>query len=382
MQKNILIIGGGLAGLTAAIHLSGAGFKVLLIEKNGYPHHKVCGEYISNEVLPYLQWLHADPYLLHPVSISKLEFNTGNDKKYEAVLPLGGFGISRYAFDQFLYNIAIQNGCNIVQDQVSEVLFNDDTFTVKTSSGQIFDADVVLGAYGKRSNLDIKIDRPFIHQKSPWLAVKQHYKGKFNNELVGLYCFAGGYCGVSKVEGDIINVCYITDYTSFKKHKDIEAHKQHVLYKNPVLKKILQECTPLFERPITISQISFEQKNTIEDHILMIGDSAGLINPLCGNGMAMAIHSAKLAAENVIEYLNGNISRLQMEQQYTQQWNQHFKARIKMGQWIAHLFRKKYLSVVTNIAFKIWPGILNKIIAGTHGQPIKINAAHEYNIQK
>jgi len=49
---DVLIIGGGLAGLTSAIHLSKSGLKVSLIEKNEFPKHKVCGEYISNEVLP------------------------------------------------------------------------------------------------------------------------------------------------------------------------------------------------------------------------------------------------------------------------------------------------------------------------------------------
>ena len=60
---DVLIIGGGLAGLCNAIHLSKFGTKVLLIEKNEYPKHKVCGEYISNEVLPYLQ-LHPWPVKL------------------------------------------------------------------------------------------------------------------------------------------------------------------------------------------------------------------------------------------------------------------------------------------------------------------------------
>ena len=59
--ERIGIIGGGLAGLTAALHLSKAGFEVLLFEKERYPKHKVCGEYISNEILPYWTALGVNP---------------------------------------------------------------------------------------------------------------------------------------------------------------------------------------------------------------------------------------------------------------------------------------------------------------------------------
>ena len=58
---DILTIGGGFAGLVSAIHLSKAGLSVILIEKNEYPRHKICSKFISNEVLPYLQYLDADP---------------------------------------------------------------------------------------------------------------------------------------------------------------------------------------------------------------------------------------------------------------------------------------------------------------------------------
>ena len=77
-NPDVVIIGGGLAGLAGAVHLSKQGLQVILIEKTAYPRHKVCGEYISNEILPYLNWLDIDVSELHPTAISNFEFTAQN----------------------------------------------------------------------------------------------------------------------------------------------------------------------------------------------------------------------------------------------------------------------------------------------------------------
>ena len=259
-NKEVLIIGGGLAGLTAAIHLSKIGLKVILIEKNEYPKHKVCGEYISNEVLPYLNYLDLNISNLHPTNITHLEFSTVSGKIIKSILPLGGFGISRYTLDDYLYKKAIANGCKISKDTVESIVFNEDEFTITTSDKTVYKSELVIGAFGKRSNIDQKINREFIQKKSPWLAVKAHYSGDFANDLVGLYNFKGGYCGVSKVENGSINICYLADYKTFKKYKNIAEYQEQVVFQNPHLKTIFSKCKQLFENPLTISQISFEKK--------------------------------------------------------------------------------------------------------------------------
>lgn len=374
MEKNpdVLIIGGGLAGLTAAIHLSQKDLKVVLIEKSAYPRHKVCGEYISNEILPYLQWLGADVSELNPTNISKFAFTANNGKEATAKLPLGGFGISRYELDQFLYQKALVNNCSIIKETVTAVSFSDDVFTVTTSS-QILTSKIVLGAFGKRSNVDQVLDRNFIHKKSPWLAVKAHYSGNLDNDIVALHNFKGGYCGVSKVEKNIINICYLADYATFKQYKNIEEYQQNVLYKNKHLKAIFENSQLLFDKPLTISQISFDKKQAVENHILMIGDTAGLIHPLCGNGMAMAIHSAKIASELILDYYSDKkISRETLEKTYIKEWKKHFGKRLFMGRVLAQILTKKNITNTLVAIVASFPGILPTIIKQTHGKPIAI----------
>lgn len=369
---DVIIVGGGLAGLTSAIHLSSRKKRVLLIEKNEYPKHKVCGEYISNEVLPYLNSLGINPINEGAKQITKVHISTTKSNLIKGELPLGGFGMSRYFLDNLLVKKAHLNGVQILKDTVDSIHFKKDSFTITTKSSGVFQSKITIGAFGKRSSLDQKMKRKFIQKKSPYLAVKIHVKGVFPENLVALHNFKGGYCGVSKVEDNAINVCYITEYRSFKKHKNITDFQEQVVFKNEHLRKIFKESTPVFEKPLTISQVSFQTKNPVEDHIIMCGDTAGMIHPLCGNGMGMAISSARLASVRILQFLNGEIkTREGLEKQYLRDWNKEFKIRLKTGHFIAWLFRNQTISQIAYSILKRIPSLLPKMIKFTHGKQLR-----------
>ena len=369
---DVIIIGGGLAGLTNAIHLSKFKHRVLLIEKNSYPKHKVCGEYISNEVLPYLNSLGIDPIKEGAKKISKVQVSTRKSNLINGELPLGGFGMSRYFLDSLLLKKAQSNGVEVLKDSVNSIVFNKGVFTVETKDSKYFQSKITIGAFGKRSVLDLKMNRKFIKKKSPYLAVKIHVKGDFPENLIALHNFKGGYCGVSKVENNSINLCYITEYNSFKKYKNITDFQRQVVFKNKHLKKIFEESNSVFKKPLTISQISFETKKPVENHIIMCGDTAGMIHPLCGNGMGMAITSARLASIRILKFLNGEIkTREDLEKQYFKDWNKEFKTRLNTGHFIARLFRSQTVSQIAYSILKIMPFLLPKIIQFTHGKYIK-----------
>lgn len=370
-KPSIIIIGGGLAGLSAAIHLRQLEFPVTLVEKQAYPKHKVCGEYVSNEVLPYLQWLGIDPFAAGAVHIDTLRFSTQSGKTITGKLPCGGFGLSRYTLDQLLYDRALESGTKIQHATVTDVRFQNNRFQTLQSDGSTLEADFVLGAYGKRAQLDQKLQRTFFLKKSPWLAVKMHYRANWPQDTVGLHHFAGGYCGVSQVEQGRINVCYLATFDSFKQHKDVAAY-QAVLRRNPELDAVFASADPLFDKPLTISQVSFSAKTCVENHILMVGDTAGLIHPLCGNGMAMAVHSAKIASELLAEFATGNISsRNRLEQAYRSAWKKAFGKRLAWGRVLGRLFLYPKLSNALLGALHLAPGVLSFIVRQTHGEPLK-----------
>lgn len=368
---DVIIIGAGLAGLTAALHLSRKSISVLVLEKAPLPRHKVCGEYVSNEVRPYFESLGITFGGEYP-NISTFQLQTERGKSTKCKLPLGGFGISRYTLDQLLYEKAVARGVEFLFESAEDVTFKGDYFLIKTKSAE-FTSGYVLGCFGKRSTVDKKLNRSFIQKRSPWLGIKAHYHSNgFSSDLVSLGTFEGGYGGLSMVENDRVNFCYLVSYESFQRIGNVEVFNSEIVSKNSLLRDFLAhaELTEDYKKPISISQVSFDKKQAVENHMLMCGDSAGLIHPLCGNGMAMAVTSAKLASESILKALHFNQNREQVEYSYAKNWQKEFSTRLWVGRNFQELFLKPYL-LETGIKFldsnsRLLPYLISK----THGKQL------------
>lgn len=369
---DVIIVGGGLAGLISGILLSNNHLKICLIEKKKYPFHRVCGEYISNEVIPFLEKHDLFPTELGPSDIKRFQLTSTNGLSMQMPLDLGAFGISRFKFDEFLLTKAISSGVTVKQgNPVTDFKYRDDHFLVNTNQEKGLTSRLLISAHGKRSTIDKHLDRDFISKKSPYIGVKYHISLDFPPDLIALHNFKNGYCGISKVEGNTYNLCYLSHRSNLKKHNgDIKAMEEQVLWRNPYLKDIYRNANFLFDKPEVINEISFDAKPIIEDHALMVGDSAGMITPLCGNGMAMAIHGAKMVSETIIENWNdGDFDRLKIEQEYASRWSRHFRNRIRVGREIQKLFGSTVLSNFSVLLAKIIKPLSRGLMSLTHGEP-------------
>ena len=368
-MRNIVIIGGGLAGLIASIQLIRAGISCTVIEKKSYPFHRVCGEYISNEALPFLEGSGLYPKELELPQINFFEFSSVGGYSSKLPLDLGGFGISRYTFDDFLYRVAMQEGVVFkLNTEVTSIFFKDDKFEIETQFGKLF-ADLAIGCFGKRSKIDVQQNRSFIKKRSPYVGVKYHIRTEHPTDLISLHNFSGGYCGISNVESGITNLCYLTHRDNLKEFGDIQDLERAVLFRNPLIKNIFANAEFVSKKPEVINEISFETKSPVENHILMAGDAAGMITPVCGNGMAIAIHSAKILSDLVIEYCADRIDREDLELCYRKAWDAKFKTRLWFGRNVQRLFgHSGFSTLAVNIARFSKP-VANLIVTRTHGHP-------------
>lgn len=372
-QFDIAIIGGGLAGLALSIQSAKAGYKTILFEKESYPCHKVCGEYISLESWDFLERLGLPLSKMNLPIIKKLAITSPNGKLFETKLPLGGFGISRYTLDYELSKLAKAAGVVLMENtKVNDVQFNGEAFVVQ-SAIEILQSKIAIGSFGKRSNLDIKWNRNFIQQKpnklNNYIGVKYHIQTNHPQNVIALHNFENGYCGISQIEEGKYCLCYLTTAENLKANNNsIEQLQQNILYKNPHLQKIFTEAGFLYKAPVTISQISFDGKAQVENHVLMAGDAAGMITPLCGNGMSMALHGSKIAFECIHEFLQQKISRTEMEHRYISNWNQQFASRLRTGRIIQRFFGKSSLTNLFIQSFKTFPSLAKPLIRQTHGK--------------
>lgn len=374
MVYDAAIIGGGLAGLSTAIQLAKAGYSVILFEKESYPFHRVCGEYISMESWDHLTKIGIDLPSIHPPVINKLQVTTLNGRSIEQAMPFGGFGLSRYFLDNRLAQIAKSAGVRVLENsKVTDIQFNGSEFFTNCSD-KIYNSKIVCGSFGKRSNLDIKWKRPFTlstkNKLNNYVGVKYHVYTNHPADTISLHVFKNGYCGISKIEEDKYNLCYLTSADNLQKAGgNIHQLEKNILSANPFLDEIFSTIKKWDGEPITISQISFDKKSPVENHILLTGDAAGMITPLCGNGMSMALHSGKIAAEHICRFLDNMISREVMEEQYSLQWKKQFSKRLQAGRRIQRLTTNPFLMNTLITGGRTFPSLMRWLIRQTHGDP-------------
>lgn len=368
---DIVIVGGGLSGLALSIEMARKNYKVALLEKQSYPLHRVCGEYISHEAWPYLRSLgiHPEQESLPVIQELIISDTTGKLLRH-SMKNKGGIGVSRYWLDNRLVDIARYSGVDVIdQTNVDRIHATPTQYRIETNTGFTYLAKAAVACYGKRSSLDKYLNRTWFMERSDFIGVKYHIQYDYPKDQIHLYNFEDGYCGMSHIEQNKSCLCYLTTANTLKKYGSIETMEDEHLSQNPWLRKIFLQADFYWHKPLSISQISFIPKDIVTQEVPMLGDAAGLITPLCGNGMSIALQSAKMMAVHLSLFMEGKYSRTDWLTKYEREWKSTFAFRLWAGRQIQQLFGKPSRTNPAIAFLQKTPWLTSALVRATHGKP-------------
>ena len=288
-MRSPLIIGGGLAGAAAGIDLARSGHRPLLLEREAGPHDKICGEFLSGEAVAALAGLGVDARRLGAVPITRVEINAGH-RQAAAALPFPALSLSRRVLDEAMLDRASAAGVN-VQRGVSVRGLADGV--AQTTAGHIA-APALLLATGKH---DVRgAGRP---DGPDEIGFKMYFRdAALSRRLAGTVAvtfFDGGYAGLQPVEGGRLNLCLLVDGAHYRELGSWPALLAR-LTREPALAG-LASAEPLLPRPLAISRVPYGHlARATDDGLWRLGDQAAVIPSFCGDGMAIALESGRLAA--------------------------------------------------------------------------------------
>ncbi|MBI3667461.1 MAG: hypothetical protein HY236_14750, partial [Acidobacteria bacterium] len=260
MHENFPIIGGGPAGAAAALAVLRNGGRPLIYEKSAFPRHKLCGEFFSPEALPALEEIGAaEGFLrLKPARVTHAELHFARSSRRFS-LPEPAYGLSRYAFDDFLLRLAVERSAELRHEQA----------TNPASPAVLATGRSVASTRGRRT-----------------FGFKAHFSGPANN-AVELYFFPGGYCGVNPIEGGKTNVCGLAREDLLGRHG---FRVERLIESLPRLKERL---APLAQenRWRVSGPLRYGLAHDAEDSLLRIGDAACFVDPFTGTGLLAAVQT-------------------------------------------------------------------------------------------
>jgi flavin-dependent dehydrogenase len=206
-------------------------------------------------------------------------------------------------------------------------------------------ATVIVGAWGRWGRFDQQLQRGFVRDRSHRnFGFKRHYVASTPLRSIDLYSFHRGYLGVNAVEGDVTNICGLVHASRLAGHKGRwDSFIETIRAEEPRLDALYAAHAPAQEHYLSSEPVIFRARSAVEGGVFMIGDASGIIDPLTGNGMAMAVQSALLVAPMLLRLLETPSRRAELEEQYRRAHRAFFAPRIAWSRGVAKLLSRPRL---------------------------------------
>jgi flavin-dependent dehydrogenase len=357
---DVLIVGGGPAGTSAAIHLATRGARVLLAEQKSFPRAKLCGEFISPECLDHFERLGVMERMRGGGGVELLEtifYSRGGSSvrvpsEWFGTGQGGALGLSRAEMDQHLLLRARAAGVEVLEEAQASGLLTEGGRVCGVRlkvKGEVreYNARVMIDATGRARVLARRLEadgpanqhhRTGQHnrtRRAPLVAFKAHLEGAQGAPgSCEIYFYRGGYGGLNQVEGGLSNLCFIAAARDVRAcGSDPERVLREVVCSNARAARTLAHASARSEW-LSVALESFGRRELVPaEGLLAVGDAASFIDPFTGSGMLMALESGELAALTLARHLpllRAGASFGAMAFDYEARYRAQFNARLRV----------------------------------------------------
>jgi menaquinone-9 beta-reductase len=362
VRVDVAIIGAGPAGSTLGALLASRGVSVALIDRGTFPRDKVCGEFLSYDALPVLERLGVSDEIDRRGSphIRRCRI-VGRNRTYEFPMPEPSRGVSRLLLDDLLFRTATVRGAQPWDGWTAETI-DWQSITLSRNSGTsppesrgphadretyVITAGAIVGAWGRWGRFDTQLRRAFVRDRSHRsFGFKRHYRREASGqqETIELHSFERGYLGINDIEGGLTNICGLVHSSRLAGHRGRwESFVDTLRAEESSLDAMYSAYVPAQEDFLSSEPVIFRARRAVERGVFMIGDASGVVDPLSGNGMAMAIQSALIAAPRLLRLVSNPERREEIEREYIRAHVAMFRPRIAWSRRIATLLSRPSL---------------------------------------
>ena len=365
LEFDVIIVGAGPAGSTAAILLARAGWSVALVEKQRFPRRKVCGECIAASNLPLFDALGIGELFEKSAGpkLQRVAFVQGKDTLVSDLPSLThakhewGRALGRETLDTLLINQAAAAGATILQPWTARSLeggtgnYRCEVRSAVTRETAILRAPVAIAAYGSWEPLpsaDIPAGRrPHSHHL---LAFKANFRGaNLEPGILPVISFRGGYGGMVLADHGLLTVacCVRVD-----RLKGLRCEAPGIPAGAVVGATLLRECSAVAtvrrnahrEGPwLAAGPLNTGIHLNPDDGIFRIGNAAGEAHPIIGEGISMAIQSAWVLSKHLLSagpqlvHPWGTSMQREIGNLYAADWRRFFSRRLRLAAMFAHI---------------------------------------------
>ncbi len=346
VKYDAVICGAGPSGSIAAKYLAEKGLKVLLLEKSSFPRDKPCGGALRPKVIEEFDWVRNGIQKIPHCLCYRAKMFAPSLKNFIDYKPgkVVMYNVQRKHFDAMLANFALDAGAELREKaEVKGVVKKGDGYRLKLKNGDEVSGKVIIGAGGMRDPVAKHLRmREGLPEKWPesdiGLVVVEEYTldddfilDKYGKERTSYFFLKPknlfGYAWSFPKEG-VLNIGFGAFWEDMKKINIKQIFNEYIglLKKEGLVPKNLSQEKPRGAKiplrgglPITYS-----------DNMLILGDAAGFVSPIGGDGIYYGMCSGKIAANVVESAVENDAFGKESLKKYQEEWYEQWGKDLKM----------------------------------------------------